>query len=662
MKKINKIYFYNRTRFILFVCILFFILLLANCFINLYILKNAIRDLEVYTLQNGENSIEKWLEAKISAISAVKNLIDKQDYVTQKELIEKIIKQSVPISSFACIFVGYSDGSMLSSRTCTHLQKQDIISQQWYKQTLKNHKITIMEPYMSKLFDTLVSSICLPLSNSKGGVLCGILPLKDIQKQVLNIPLPYEGKAFITNQKDKILIHQSDDKITTTFDSQKRINTQYIYSKGKVKYTNWNLVIQLDKQKIYQKVNLQFKINLIIYIISLIIFIWLNLMYVNRQRESDEKLRMEKRTFQCFTEGDERGFLVTDSNNTVKYYNEQLLKLLHVKESDLDMMQLSNNSSLYQKLPLWLKERLNQMLQETMKKQMTHTDTFTFFYRKKQISLMFTFIPVKNNFSEDDRTILIIDNVTKKMLDQKLKKEQEDILFQQAKMADLGEMIGAISHQWHQPLNALSILLGNLLQFKQMGCLSDEVFKENLNHALYTTHYLAKTVDTFRNFYKANQELQIFDVGTAIRETNFIVEPYFKNTGIKIDIDFNKKSYECLNYKNEFQQIIESLLLNARDALLEQKNCANKYIKIRVREEEKEYFIEVEDNGPGVATSIKKTLFHPFKTTKGAKGTGNGLYLSLLIARKKLLGNLIVFSYKNPTIFVLNMAKYLKEK
>jgi len=662
MRKVNKIYFYKQTKFILFVCALFFILLLANYFINLYILKNAMRDLETYTIENGANSIEKWLEAKINAINAVKTLIEKQDDIAQKNLIEKIIKQSVPISKFACIFAGYSDGNVISSMACARLQKQNITSQQWYKKTLQHNKIIIMEPYMSKLFGTLVSSICLPLSNPKKGVLCGVLPLKDIQKEVLNIPLPYEGKAFITNHKDKILIHQDVGKIATTFDVPKGTNSQYIYSKGKVKYTNWNLVIQLDKQKIYQKVNFQFKINFLIYIISIIIFVWLNLMYAKRQKESDEKLRMEKRTFQSFTEGDERGFLVADSNNTVKYYNKQVLKLLHVKKADLEMMQLSDNSSFYQKLPIWLRERLSKMLQETICKQMTHADTFTFFYKKRKMSLIFTFIPVKSNAGADDRTILIIDNITKKMLNKKLKKEQEDILFQQAKMADLGKMIGAISHQWHQPLNALSILLGNLLQFKQMDCLSDEIFEENLNSALHTTHYLAKTVDTFRNFYNANQELQTFDLYTAIKETNFIVEPYFKNSGIKIDVELHEKEYECLNYKNEFQQIIESLLLNAGDALLEQKNCVDKYIKIRVREEEKEYFIEVEDNGPGVATSIKKTLFHPFKTTKGAKGTGNGLYLSLLIARRKLLGNLVVLSYENPTIFVLNMAKSLKEQ
>ena len=40
--------------------------------------------------------------------------------------------------------------------------------------------------------------------------------------------------------------------------------------------------------------------------------------------------------------------------------------------------------------------------------------------------------------------------------------QKEELLIQQSKMVSMGEMIGAIAHQWKQPLNALSIIASDV--------------------------------------------------------------------------------------------------------------------------------------------------------------------------------------------------------
>ncbi len=242
-------------------------------------------------------------------------------------------------------------------------------------------------------------------------------------------------------------------------------------------------------------------------------------------------------------------------------------------------------------------------------------------------------------------------------LQKKLKKEQDTILFQQSKMTELGETIGAISHQWKQPLNSLSILLGNLLQFKKMGKLNDEIFEQNINQALNNTYYLSDTINTFRNFYAISHQKQEFELKKVIEETILILEPYFKNLPIKIEIEEKQKNIRCYNLKNEFQQIITSLILNSRYFLLEDKENNEKYIKITISENKDCYELLVEDNACGIKEEDINKIFKPFYTTKKEKGTGLGLYLSYLIAREKLHGKLEVLSYKNPTIFLLNIQK-----
>ncbi len=58
---------------------------------------------------------------------------------------------------------------------------------------------------------------------------------------------------------------------------------------------------------------------------------------------------------------------------------------------------------------------------------------------------------VKNN--EKWNAIGIIRDITEKRRLESEKKTQELLLIQQSKMASMGEMLGAILHQWRQPLN-----------------------------------------------------------------------------------------------------------------------------------------------------------------------------------------------------------------
>ena len=53
---------------------------------------------------------------------------------------------------------------------------------------------------------------------------------------------------------------------------------------------------------------------------------------------------------------------------------------------------------------------------------------------------------------------------------------------------------------------------------------------------------------------------------------------------------------------------------------------------VRIRRNDEEVRVEVEDNGPGIRADIADQLFHPFATTK-PNGMGLGLLLSREIVR-----------------------------
>lgn len=656
---------------IIVVGILFFILVLVNHFINLYILKSAIHDLQANAITNGSSCIDKWVQKRILEMQRVQNVISHKYLSNDKKEIQRIMNSSALMTYFSYMFSYYENDIVISSQNNKEQLSNDMLSSPLYNEAIKNNKSIITEPHISSTLGELAVSVCTPSKDKEGkiGILCGVIPFKLIEKEVLNIALPYKGKAFLIDENKKILVHHDHNQLFKTFayklnDNDKLVaNTsdlnQCIFSLTHITHTKWYLVVQLDKDNVYERVNFQLLINFIIYGISLAIFIWLNLFYNRYQRQNEEKLKKAQTLLEHFMNYSDRGILIATDKNKIRFYNKRLTQLLNFEE-DLHNTILFKESKLFQIFSLPVKKAIIKAIEEVKEKNKNHEKTFLFQDKTEKLYFFFTIIAVVNKKGHYDGTILFIKDVSEVEEYKKNEKEQEAIVFQQSKMADLGEMMGAISHQWRQPLNSVSILLGNLLQFKEMKCLDDETFKTNIEHALTNTHYLAKTIDTFLDFYRSDKKLESFDIVEAIKDTNFILEPYFKNSCINIEIVEDTVKYSCFNYKNEFQQIIASLLLNSRDALLESNSNEKMYIKISIKEKEFNYQISIEDNGIGIDLSIKEALFRPFKTTKGEKGTGTGLYLSKLIARKKLLGDLSLVSSQNPTVFKLSMLKNVR--
>lgn len=97
---------------------------------------------------------------------------------------------------------------------------------------------------------------------------------------------------------------------------------------------------------------------------------------------------------------------------------------------------------------------------------------------------------------------------TNKKLESKINKERlktkmhEDILFHQSKTSALGEMIGAIAHQWRQPLNIISTSVMNLETKAQLELLDLKEIRRISKKINTTLSFLSQTIDEFRDFFK----------------------------------------------------------------------------------------------------------------------------------------------------------------
>ena len=152
------------------------------------------------------------------------------------------------------------------------------------------------------------------------------------------------------------------------------------------------------------------------------------------------------------------------------------------------------------------------------------------------------------------------------------------------------------------------------------------------------THYLSRTIDDFRDFFKPDKVKDKVSMSTIIEKLVTLIQKGLDNNGIILELPKNQE-YEIRTYQNQLLQALINLVNNAKDAIKEH-NPTTGVIRIGLTREDREIIIQVCDNGGGISPSIKNTISQPYVTTKAENGTGLGLYMSNIIISKHLGGRL----------------------
>ncbi len=245
-------------------------------------------------------------------------------------------------------------------------------------------------------------------------------------------------------------------------------------------------------------------------------------------------------------------------------------------------------------------------------------------------------------------------------LDKKVKEEvqqrqeQERLLIHQSRLAAMGEMIGAIAHQWRQPLNALSLVIQNQHITYQMGKIDDAFMNRSLEKSESLINKMSTTIDDFRNFFKPNKHAEKFNINTSLHSTVDLLGAQFKSHNIQIKIRC-EDGLNIKGFQGEFSQVILNLLNNAKDILLDRR-VESPQINISALRARNGIRIEVLDNAGGIPEAIINKIYDPYFTTKAeGKGTGIGLYMSKMIVENNMMGQLSAFNISDGACFVIEI-------
>lgn len=236
---------------------------------------------------------------------------------------------------------------------------------------------------------------------------------------------------------------------------------------------------------------------------------------------------------------------------------------------------------------------------------------------------------------------LELEKLFKSEMDENRRKEA--LLIHQARQAAMGEMVASIAHQWRQPLNSLSLVLGNLEDGWAYGELDDASFSRNIQKCRQLISRMSETIDSFRDFLKPDRAMEPFSLNRTVQGVLELMEDSMRTGGIRVTVDAAEE-YMVFGYPSQFSQTLFNLLTNAMDALSEVE-YGGRNIRISVATEDAygadRVVLRICDSGGGIAPEVLERVFEPYVTTKDStQGTGLGLYISRLIVENTMKGSL----------------------
>ncbi|MGB7401228.1 MAG: PAS domain-containing sensor histidine kinase [Arcobacter sp.] len=235
-------------------------------------------------------------------------------------------------------------------------------------------------------------------------------------------------------------------------------------------------------------------------------------------------------------------------------------------------------------------------------------------------------------------------------------KKKEELLLGQSRLAQMGEMLSIIAHQWRQPLSVIGMSAFSiqskidLEKFDFDNKESQKKFLQFLQNEMDDVHnytqYLTGTIEDFTNFFKPNKEKESITLDVPIQKALNILNSMIKkeNIEVKLDIQTNKS----INiYTNEMMQVFLNIIKNNIDNFIERK-ISNPQLVICIQEDNNRFTVSICDNGGGINEAILEKIFHPYFSTKDEKnGTGLGLYISKIVIENHSAG---ILSAKNTDI------------
>lgn len=381
------------------------------------------------------------------------------------------------------------------------------------------------------------------------------------------------------------------------------------------------------------KENISDRISLIILVFTMAISLVFYFFYVTNkllrveiEKKMDE-LHISKNDLQTTFDGLMDFMIVTNQKGNILNVNKSLCRLLDIHKSEIvgkhfedisDLVLLSCNQSL-----------INTTFDEgkSLRKE---------FQQNGNIYEISTF-PLEDQKKRIPKILIIIKDITKARL-------SEQQLLQENKMATIGQLAAAVTHEIRNPLG---LIRNYCYLLKNSKPLEEHKMKKAVTVIESSIEKSNHIINSLLDFSRmSNNKWEKVDLKDFIHSIIALQQNKIKQQQIEVTIECKENNVYFVNVSS-LEIILMNLIANAIDAMIDGGRLI-----LQCGQQNNVLTIKCIDTGIGIEKEHLKKLFSPFFTTKPrGKGTGLGLYITYNEVQK-LEGKIYVHSeIKKGTTF-----------
>lgn len=683
-----------------------------NYRITQHIVEKTIASQQEDLAEKAADTVEIWLNQQMKILTATADSIVLTEMGDNPQTLRPL-QMAMKAGHFTDVYIGRRDGVLIDGAEWPPPTDYDPRRRPWFQRAVATGTISFTTPYIDLVTNKLVIALVKPLfvNNVLAGVMGADTVLDTLVANVLNLRVAESGYAFIIEKSGTILVHPNQQYVmkarlqeiepnlaaglqqflTANIGSimyPDRDGRQHVLSFSNIENSDWYLCVTAPRDEAYSRIRkstmifateialkvlaiLAFAVMVIAGISSIAVFFF-SKRYSTAVREHKQEMtgiskdlewnitrRKEVETYYqtLFNVANDailicQGLQFVECNHMAEeVFGRKRDAILHASLLQLSPDHQPDGS---------MSAACFADIIEDCRSGGPQIFRWTFLRADK---VEFPASVGVSLFVLDDRelTLLSVRDISKRV-------DAEGQLMQAQKMAAVGEMLGAIAHQWRQPLNTLSTYISSLQAAYYNSVLSKSMMEKIVNGANDQIHFMSKTIDDFRNFFKPAKTKGPVDVLEAAISAVKLMEAQMRHNGINLTVKnyTGDHSLVVLGYTGEFIHVLVNILANAKDAIVERLNnepSVAKSIDIVITSSPEVAILEITDSGGGIPEQLLPKIFNPYYTTKGASsGTGMGLYMSKMIVEKEMNGDIRAENTGNGAKFTITLKRMVQSK
>src|SRR5579859_380532 len=348
---------------------------------------------------------------------------------------------------------------------------------------------------------------------------------------------------------------------------------------------------------------------------------------IQRLQSVDQEIRLERDRLDLVLRNVPNPIIVVDNQNEITSMNaaaERLFKpprdpLVQSRRAQVAMRNDAKFTSFLAQLSLDPAPRRSGELR------LTDVDT------GEELEMQVTANEVRDPVGATVATVSVMQDVGR--LRELERRRLEQALFDSEKLAATGRLAASIAHEINNPLEAIQ----NALYLLVKRIPEEDPNAKFLAIAMKETERMSRILRQMLGFYRPAADLAPTDLNALIEDADALVAKRLRERNVRVEKELQPDLPKVMASADQIKQVILNLILNAAEAMPKggivtvttesHRDAASGFIRTdAVR-------VQVADTGPGIAEEYLPHIFEPFFSTKGEKGTGLGLWVSLGIAQ-----------------------------